>query len=132
MDRRNFLKLSCATVGAVAVTGQAHGQSLLDRIPNPFAPMPEEWHASEVKTVYSYCENCFWKCGIEVSVADGKVRKVDGYLRNPKSRGMLCPRGQAAPNQTYDPDRLKRPLIRAEGTERGDGEYREASWDEAF
>jgi len=45
---------------------------------------------------------------------------------------MLCPRGQGAPTQTYDPDRLKRPLIRVEGSERGDGEYREAGWDEAL
>ena len=132
LNRRGFLELSCATVGAVAVTGHASAQSLLDRIPNPFAPMPPEWHDREVTTVYSYCENCFWKCGIVAHVEGGKVRKVDGYVGNPKSRGMLCPRGQGAPAQTYDPDRLKRPLIRLEGSERGDGRYREASWDEAL
>lgn len=132
MDRREFLKLSAASVGAATVAGQASAQSLLDRIPNPFAPLPPQWFDGDVETVYSYCENCFWKCGIEVKVAGGKVRKVDGYATNPKSRGMLCPRGQGAPTQTYDPDRLKRPLIRVEGTERGDGQYREASWDEAL
>ena len=132
IDRRTFLKLSSATVGAAAIGGPAGAQSVLDRIPNPFAPMPPQWFDGDVSTVYSYCENCFWKCGIEVSVAGGKVRKVDGYLRNPKSRGMLCPRGQGAPTQTYDPDRLKKPLIRVDGSERGSGEYREASWDEAL
>jgi thiosulfate reductase/polysulfide reductase chain A len=132
IDRRTFLKLSSATVGAAAIGGQASAQSILDRIPNPFAPMPPQWYDGDVSKVYSYCENCFWKCGIEVSVAGGKIRKVDGYLRNPKSRGMLCPRGQGAPTQTYDPDRLKKPLIRVEGSERGDGQYREASWDEAL
>ncbi len=132
LDRRTFLKLSSATVGAAAIGGAASAQSVLDRIPNPFAPMPPQWYDGEVKEVYSYCENCFWKCGIKAYVSGGKVRKVDGYVGNPKSRGMLCPRGQGAPTQTYDPDRLKRPLIRVEGSERGDGEYREASWDEAL
>jgi thiosulfate reductase / polysulfide reductase chain A len=60
------------------------------------------------------------------------VRKVDGYAENPKSRGMLCPRGQGGVATTYDPDRLKRPLIRVEGSARGEGRYREASWDEAY
>ncbi len=132
IDRRTFLKLSSATVGAAAIGGAASAQSVLDRIPNPFAPMPPQWYDGQVKEVYSYCENCFWKCGIKAYVSGGKVRKVDGYVGNPKSRGMLCPRGQGAPTQTYDPDRLKRPLIRVEGSERGDGEYREASWDEAL
>ena len=132
IDRRTFLKLSSATVGAAAIGGAASAQSVLDRIPNPFAPMPPQWYDGQVKEVYSYCENCFWKCGIKAYVSGGKVRKVDGYVGNPKSRGMLCPRGQGAPAQTYDPDRLKRPLIRVEGSERGAGEYREASWDEAL
>ena len=132
IDRRTFLKLSSATVGAAAIGGAASAQSVLDRIPNPFAPMPPQWYDGQVKEVYSYCENCFWKCGIKAYVSGGKVRKVDGYVGNPKSRGMLCPRGQGAPTQTYDPDRLKRPLIRVEGSERGDGEYREAGWDEAL
>ena len=82
--------------------------------------------------MFSICENCLWRCGIVVSVAGGRVRKIDGYASNPKSRGKLCPRGQGAVAQLYDPDRLKKPLIRIEGSQRGDGQYREASWDEAL
>src|SRR5690606_23448313 len=132
VDRRDFIKLSCATVGALAVGNTAEAQLFPDGFPNPFRPPPGAWYSQDVTTVFSYCENCFWKCGIKAYVAGGKVRKVDGYEGNPKSRGMLCPRGQGAPAQTYDPDRLKKPLIRVEGTERGDGQYREASWDEAL
>ncbi len=132
LDRRDFIKLSCATVGALAVGSTAKAQLFPGGFPNPFRPPPGKWFTGEVTTSYSYCEMCFWKCGMKVSVEGGKVRKVDGYLENPKSRGMLCPRGQAAPATTYDPDRLKRPLIRVEGSQRGEGRYREASWDEAF
>ena len=132
IDRRDFIKLSCATVGALAVGSTAKAQLFPDGFPNPFRPPPGKWFTKEVTTSYSYCEMCFWKCGMKVSVADGKVRKVDGYAENPKSRGMLCPRGQGAVATTYDPDRLKKPLIRVEGSARGEGRYREASWDEAL
>ncbi len=132
LQRREFLKLSAATVGALALGTEAQAQMFPDGFPNPFRAPSGKWFDDEVRTVYSYCENCFWKCGIKASVSGGKVRKVDGYVENPKSRGMLCPRGQGAIAQTYDPDRLKVPLIRVEGSERGDGRYREASWDEAL
>jgi thiosulfate reductase / polysulfide reductase chain A len=133
LRRREFLKLSGATVGALALGGTAQAQLFPDGFPNPFRAPPGKWFSKDdVTTVYSYCENCFWKCGIKVAVQGGKVRKIDGYAENPKSRGMLCPRGQGAVAQTYDPDRLKKPLIRIEGSARGEGRYREASWDEAL
>ena len=124
LPRRNFLKLSAAAVGAVSVGGAV---TLTSR--SKAAPA---WYTKEVKQVFSICENCFWRCGIKASVVGNRVYKVDGYKENPKSRGMLCPRGQGAPAQTYDPDRLKKPLIRIEGSQRGDGRYREATWEEAL
>ncbi len=129
MRRREFIKLSSASVGALMLGSQIEAENWLA---NPLARVEEPWHAGEVTTMYTVCENCFWHCGIKAYIADGKVFKLEGYDENPKSRGMLCPRGQAAIMQTYDPDRLKKPLIRQEGTKRGDGKYREASWDEAL
>ncbi|MCX7601988.1 MAG: molybdopterin-dependent oxidoreductase, partial [Meiothermus sp.] len=123
LERRSFLKLSAAAVGAVSVGGAA---TLVSRA--KAAP----WYTQEVRQVFSICENCFWRCGIKASVVGNRVYKVEGYKENPKSRGMLCPRGQGAPAQTYDPDRLKKPLIRVEGSERGAGQYREATWEEAL
>lgn len=123
LQRRSFIKLSAAAVGAVGVGGVAVMSNRAKASP---------WYNKEVKTVYSICENCFWRCGVKVSVVGNRVYKADGYKENPKSRGMLCPRGQGAPAQTYDPDRLKKPLIRVEGSERGSGQYREASWEEAL
>jgi len=128
LKRRAFLKLSAASVGAMMLAPEAGALKL----PNPLARAPRAWYQGDVRTVLTYCENCFWKCGVRASVEGGRVWKVDGYAANPKSRGRLCPRGQGAVAQTYDPDRLKRPLIRLEGSERGEGKYREASWDEAL
>lgn len=44
----------------------------------------------------------------------------------------MCARGQAGLRQTYDRDRIKTPLIRVEGTRRGEYAYRSASWEEAW
>ena len=128
LQRREFLKLSAASVSALSLGSPAEAFTF----PNPFARLPDPWYTGSASEVYTVCENCFWKCGVKAYVADGKVRKIDGVSHNPKSRGMLCPRGQGAVMQTYDPDRLKRPLIRLEASERGEGKYREASWEEAI
>jgi thiosulfate reductase/polysulfide reductase chain A len=63
-------------------------------------------------------------------VRDGLIRKLNPNPENPKSRGMLCGRGNAGLLQVYDPNRLKQPLIRAGA--RGEGKWRTATWDEAF
>ncbi len=123
LERRDFLKLSAAGLGALALVGA--GSSRVRAAPVP-------WYRKEVKTVYQICEGCFWRCGIVAHAVGNRVYKVDGYEANPKSRGRLCPRGQAAPLTTYDPDRLKKPLIRIEGSARGEGRYRQATWEEAL
>jgi thiosulfate reductase/polysulfide reductase chain A len=63
-------------------------------------------------------------------VDDGVIAKLDPNPLYPKSRGMLCAKGNAGIKVVYDPDRLKYPLIR-EG-ERGSGKWRRAGWDEAL
>jgi thiosulfate reductase/polysulfide reductase chain A len=76
------------------------------------------------------CELCPNKCSVLAVVVDGRIAKLNPNPENPKSRGMLCARGNAAVQQVYDPDRLKQPLIRA--GERGEGKWRPVSWDEAL
>ena len=65
------------------------------RVPGFAAKCPEPaWFArGEVATTYNYCDMCPWKCGGIVQSVDGKVIKIDGNPADPKSRGMLCPRG---------------------------------------
>src|SRR6266567_2698222 len=76
------------------------------------------------------CELCPNKCSVIAVVEDGLIRKLNPNAENPKSRGMLCARGNAGLLQVYDPNRLKQPLIRAGA--RGEGKWRTVSWDEAF
>lgn len=65
-----------------------------------------------------------------VTTVGGRVVKLDGNPKNPSNRGKMCARGQAGVMELYDSDRLKTPLIRT--GERGDGKYRQASWQEAL
>ena len=69
------------------------------------------------------CEAC---CGLEIILRDGRVAGIRGHDEDVFSAGYICPKGFALKELHEDPDRLRRPLIRR------DGEFVEASWEEAF
>lgn len=93
--------------------------------------VPIPWYQQgPISHTFTVCDMCPWHCGIIVETVNGTVRKIDGNPNDPKSRGMLCAKGQAGVSFLYDPDRLKTPLIRTGA--RGDGEFKEASWTEAL
>lgn len=82
------------------------------------------------KTVFSLCFMCSVRCPIRVTVRDGQVTFIEG---NPKAAGIdgsLCPRGSAGISLLYDSQRLQSPMIRT--GERGSGQWRKATWDEAL
>ncbi|MBC3889704.1 molybdopterin-dependent oxidoreductase [Acetobacterium paludosum] len=74
------------------------------------------------------CGVCPGGCEIQAEVEDGVLISVKAAENTPF--GNLCIRGKAAPEIVYSPDRIKKPLIRV--GERGEGRFREASWDEAL
>ena len=76
------------------------------------------------------CYMCACRCGIRVHLKDGAVRYIEGNPDHPVNRGVLCAKGSAGIMQHYSPARLKRPLLRT--GERGSGEFREISWEEAI
>jgi thiosulfate reductase/polysulfide reductase chain A len=80
--------------------------------------------------ISTMCEMCVWRCGVLAKIKDGRVVKLDGNPEHAHSRGNLCPRGQSGLMNTYDPDRVLTPLIRV--GKRGEGKFRQASWDEAL
>jgi len=84
--------------------------------------------ADEVK--YTTCYMCACRCGIKVSLRDGKIRYIEGNRDHPVNRGVLCGKGSAGIMQHYSPARLRKPLLRTGA--RGSGEFREIEWDEAL
>jgi len=127
LTRRGFLKTSAFGVGAL-VFADEFVRSLTERLIQMGVPVP--WYKGQVKTTYNYCDICPWRCGIVVKSVGNRVYKIDGNPKDPKSRGMLCARGQAGVSFLYDPDRLKQPMIRTGA--RGENKFRDATWDEAL
>ncbi len=133
MKRRRFLSLAGA--GALATAGAAGlAAAGADRIRRflqvTTAPVSRVLARGKTTTVFSVCDNCVNKCGIVAHLSRGRVVKLEPNPAFPKSRGMLCAKGNAGVTVLYDPDRLKQPLIRA--GERGSGQWRKASWNEAL
>ena len=124
LSRRNFLKLGAAAAGALAV-----GQF----IPPPVARAARQagtLDANGSGYICTMCEMCVWRCGVRARVVEGRVVKLEGNPEHPHSKGKLCARGQSGLMNTYDPDRVLTPLIRV--GKRGEGKFRQASWDEAL
>ena len=63
-----------------------------------------------------------------MTIEDGRIVKMEPDRESP--RGRLCARGALAPQMLYGKERIAKPLIRT--GERGEGKFREASWEEAF
>ncbi len=81
---------------------------------------------------YTTCYMCACRCGIQVTLENGKVRFIQGNPDHPVNRGVLCAKGNAGIMKQYSRAKLQRPLRRKPGTERGDGEFEEISWAEAL
>ena len=125
MKRRQFLKDALyGTGGAMVAFGGFGTLTRLDPRNVEAAGNDSE------KTVYSACEMCRNQCPIAVQVKNGKVVKVDGHPDDSAMGGSLCARGQAGPSLLYDPQRIKKPMIRTGA--RGEGKFKEVSWDEAY
>jgi thiosulfate reductase/polysulfide reductase chain A len=124
LSRRNFLKL-----GAAAASGFAIGQF----IPPPVAKAARQAELLDNNGsgyISTMCEMCVWRCGVRAKVTEGRVVKLEGNPDHPHSKGRLCARGQSGLMNTYDPDRVLTPLIRV--GKRGEGKFRQASWNEAL
>ena len=127
LSRRSFLK----STGAGAA-----GLGLL----SPLAGLTGKDAAATAETreevSYGICNFCSSLCNIRVTThsndGDKRIVKLDGNPNSTLNRGKICARGQAGLRQTYDTDRIKTPLIRVEGSKRGEYKFRPATWEEAW
>ncbi|MBT8419859.1 MAG: molybdopterin-dependent oxidoreductase [Gammaproteobacteria bacterium] len=126
LTRRTFLKSTAygsAGLGLLKPTG-LFGKSL-----TVDADVKEE-------TFYTICNFCSSLCNVKATTrtrnGEKRVVKLDGNPHSTLNRGKICARGQAGLRQTYDTDRIKTPLIRVEGSKRGEFKFRPATWEEAW
>jgi len=126
LTRREFIKLSTAAVGSAAVIGGLQSLRKNQSVQVTSSSLVTSTHETIVPGV---CLLCPSGCGILTRVADGHAVKLEGNPMHPINLGALCPKGQAAPELLYNPDRLQGPLRRV--GDRGAGEWEPIAWDEA-
>ena len=97
-------------------------------IHDPITP-PE---SSRIEVKNTTCYMCACRCGIRVTLRDGEVRFIQGNPDHPLNKGVICAKGSSGIMKQYSPARLTKPLRRKPGSSRGDNEFEEISWDEAF
>jgi anaerobic selenocysteine-containing dehydrogenase len=126
VNRRDFLKVGAAAtaLGAAALafkeSGITNSGQTLDGLASPL-------QEAIVKTTCALCPS---GCGLDVRVVNGKAVKVEGNPLHPLNQGVCCLRGQTSLEVLYSPERLEHPRIQL--GERGGGDWKEISWDEAL
>jgi anaerobic selenocysteine-containing dehydrogenase len=86
--------------------------------------MPET--TATTQSHYRICPLCEACCGLEVKTEGAKVISIRGAEKDVFSHGYICPKGFSLKDLHEDPDRLRTPLIKRNGS------FVEATWDEAF
>lgn len=83
------------------------------------------------RVIYTSCTlDCPDGCGILAHVVDGRVVKLEGHPDHEFTRGYLCGKTYRYPERVYSPERVRQPLMRANG--RTDGQWKPVSWDTAL
>lgn len=80
--------------------------------------------------VRTTCGICLQDCGVLVHLKEGEIIKLEGDPGAPLNMGALCPKALASLEIRNHPDRVRHPLVRKGA--RGEGKWREVSWDEAI
>lgn len=78
------------------------------------------------ETKYRICPLCEATCGLELVVDGRTVTSTRGDRADVFSHGFICPKGAAVVQLDQDPDRLRQPLVKRNGT------FEPTSWDDAF
>jgi len=99
-------------------------------IHDPLSKKLDEDSRIEVKN--TTCYMCACRCGIRVTLRDGEIRFIEGNPDHPINKGVICAKGSSGILKQYSPARLTKPLLRKPGSDRGDNQFDEISWDQAF
>ncbi len=99
---------------------------------HPIDSLPEFENHAEQDTKFTTCYMCACRCGIKVTTEGNEVRFIQGNPNHPINKGVLCAKGNSGIMKQSSPAKLRSPLLRRPGTERGAGEFDEISWDQAL
>ncbi len=128
VKRRRFLGFTIGAAAGTAVGGTASRAfiGLLSQADSSLFPPkgPESF-------TLSVCALCPGGCGLRVRRIGERVVKLEGNPLHPVNGGRLCPRGQAALQFLYHPDRAPGPLRRV-GPRGSLASFVPVSWEDAL
>jgi len=128
VDRRRFLGLAAGAAAGTALglpTGRLVHEVLASSDPSLYPPRgPEQY-------VLSVCAMCPGGCGLRARRISERVVKLEGNPFHPVNGGRLCPKGQAALQSLYHPDRVAGPL-RRKGPRGSLESFERVSWEKAL
>lgn len=81
--------------------------------------------------IAAFCTQCRSRCGCLAVVEDGRLLGIEPMPDHPTGQA-LCPKGRAAPELVYHPERVTRPLRRTQPKGAPDPGWQPISWDEAL
>ena len=128
IDRRQFFKLSAASLGGSTLTALGF---------SPAAALAEvrTFKLARTTETRNTCPYCSVACGLimyslgdKAKNAKADIIHIEGDPDHPVSRGSLCPKGAGLLEFVHSPSRLKYPEYRAPGS----SEWRRVSWDWAM
>lgn len=128
VNRRRFLGFAAGAAAGSALgvpAGRTLGDFLQAADPAVYPPRGPETF------VLSVCNLCPGGCGVRVRRIGERAVKIDGNPFHPVNGGRLCPRGQAALQGLYHPDRLAGPMRRV-GPRGSRHSFEQVPWDLAL
>lgn len=129
LTRRSFLKTTGAVLGAGAVGGltACSPRTASDEGGDaPGAAEVEESHGG-----FLCHHNCHGSCILRGTVREGKLVRTDPMEWPDADFNRCCARGYTHAQRMYADTRVRYPMKRVDGTERGAGEWERISWEDA-
>jgi len=130
MSRPKEGAVSRRTAMGVVGAGAAVGVLTTARDAHAFRVLRSPEVTPVERTIPTFCELCFWNCGVLADASNNRVLALRGHPDSPTAKGRLCGRGNAGAGFLRDPDRLKYPMVRV--GERGEGKFKRVGWKTAY
>ncbi len=83
------------------------------------------------KRIAAFCTQCRSRCGCAAVVEDGRLLGIEPLPGHPTG-DKLCPKGRAAPELVYHPDRITQPMRRTNPKGAADPGWQPITWDAAL